>query len=49
MSANLEDPAVTTGPAKVDPHPKNVQTKHSKTETTALISHTSKVMFTLAC
>ena len=47
MSANLEDPAMTTGLAKVNPHPKNVQTKHSKTRTIALVSHTSKVMFTL--
>ena len=45
MSANLEDPAMTTGLAKVNPHPKNVQTKHSKTRTIALVSHTSKVMF----
>ena len=47
MSANLEDPAMTTGLAKVNPHPKNVQTKHSKTRTIALVSHTSKVMVTL--
>ena len=44
MSANLEDPAMTTGLAKVNPHPKNVQTKHSKTRTIALISHASKII-----
>ena len=47
MSANLEDPAVATGPEKINPHPipKKDSTKECAShQTIALISHASKVM-----
>ena len=47
MSANLEDPAVATGLEKVNshPNPKKGRTKEcANHQTTALISHASKVM-----
>ena len=40
---NLEDPAVTTGLEKVNPHPKNTE-ECANHQTTALISHASKIM-----
>ena len=42
MSANLEDSAVATGLEKVNPHP-NSQEECANHQTTALISHASKV------
>ena len=46
MSANLEDPAVTTGLEKANPHPSSQEeTKGCAShQTTALISHASKIM-----
>ena len=41
---NLEDPAVTTGLEKVNPHPKNTE-ECANHQTTALILHASKIMF----
>ena len=49
MSANLEDPTVTTGLEKVDPYPnskKGSTKKCAKHQTIALISQTGKIMLT---